>query len=268
MPHLLKTISLTALIALAAPVAAQDAGDAAPADQAETATPEAAGDAPGTENASEAEDAPENGSETEGAPEAQADLETAPESGEDAAPSEADTPVEGQAPGLSMGEDVEAAPADGGAEGVGTTYTEETFGDWQQRCVRTEDGNDPCQLYQLLRDEQGNAVAELSLFALPQGQEAAAGATIITPLETLLTRQITLAVDSGAAKRYPFDFCAQQGCFARIGLTDEDVQSFKRGAVATVTIVPAAAPDQEIALDISLSGFTAGYDAVEAANAE
>ena len=259
MTHLLRTISLTALIAVAAPLAAQDAGDAAPASETEASEPEAASGAPAS------------GSRAESAPESPADSETAPETGGNAAPSGTETPIEGQAPDLSMGEDVEAAPADGGedgAEGVGTTYTQETFGDWQQRCVRTEDGTDPCQLYQLLRDEQGNAVAEMSLFALPDGQEAAAGATIITPLETLLTRQITLAVDSGAAKRYPFDFCAQQGCFSRIGLTEQDVQAFKRGAVATMTIVPAAAPDQEIALDVSLSGFTAGYDAVAAANAE
>lgn len=258
MSHLLKTISLTALIAVAAPVAAQDAGDAAPAAGTDTASPGVASEAPASE------------AETEGAPESPAGSETAPEDGADAAPSGTDTSVEGQAPDLSMGEDVQAAPDAGGddAEGIGTTYTQETFGDWQQRCVRTDDGNDPCQLYQLLRDEQGNAVAEMSLFALPEGQQAAAGATIITPLETLLTQQITLTVDSGTAKRYPFDFCAQQGCFARIGLTEQDVQSFKRGAVATLTIVPAAAPDQEIALDVSLSGFTAGYDAVEAANAE
>ena len=242
MPHLLKTISLTALVALAAPVAAQDAGDAAPADTLETANP--------------ATDAPEagNGPETV--------------EGNGANQSAESAPIQGEAPDLSMGEDVEAAPSDAGNDDVGSTYTEQTFDDWQQRCVRTEDGNDPCQLYQLLRDEQGNAVAEMSVFALPDGQEAAAGATIITPLETLLTRQITIAVDGGAAKRYPFDFCAQQGCFARVGFTDADVQSFKRGAVATVTIVPAAAPDQEITLDVSLSGFTAGYDAVEAANAD
>lgn len=242
MSHLLKTISLTALIALAAPLAAQDADESV------------APDAPSLEAPA---DAPETGSGSE-----------APRNdGGDAAPAEESAPIQGEAPDLSMGDDVETAPAQS-AEAVGSTYTEETFGDWQQRCVRTEDGNDPCQLYQLLRDEQGNAVAEISMFALPEGQEAAAGATIITPLETLLTRQITLAIDSGAAKRYPFDFCAQQGCFARVGFTDADVQAFKRGATATVTIVPAAAPDQEIALDVSLSGFTAGYDAVDAANAE
>jgi invasion protein IalB len=34
-----------------------------------------------------------------------------------------------------------------------------------------------------------------------------------------------------------------------------------------VTIVPLAAPDQPVTLTLSLTGFTAGYDAVNASNA-
>ncbi|NHW17240.1 invasion associated locus B family protein, partial [Escherichia coli] len=90
----------------------------------------------------------------------------------------------------------------------GSTYVSETFGDWEQRCVRRPEGNDPCQIYQLLRDADGNAVAEMSVFPLPAGQPAVAGSTIITPLETLLTKNITIAVDGGQARRYPFEFCA------------------------------------------------------------
>lgn len=171
-------------------------------------------------------------------------------------------PDDGSSPddGLNMGQSV----ADDNA--VGQSYVADSFGDWEQRCIRTEDGNDPCQLYQLLNDDSGNSVAEMSIFALPEGRQAAAGSTIITPLETLLTEQVTIAVDNGQAKRYPFDFCAQAGCFARIGFTAAEVAAFKRGNEATLSIVPAAAPDQTIELTISLSGFTAGYDATASAN--
>ncbi|MCU0909496.1 MAG: invasion associated locus B family protein [Rhodobacteraceae bacterium] len=163
---------------------------------------------------------------------------------------------------LSLGETVNGEPQ------VGDTYVADVQGDWEVRCVRTEDGKDPCQLYQLLQDEAGNAVAEIGMFALPEGQQAAAGATIITPLETLLMQQVTIAVDGGTAKRYPFTFCSQIGCFARVGFTADEVAAFKRGRQATLTIFPAAAPDQPVNLTISLSGFTAGYDAVAAANAD
>ncbi|SPJ22821.1 invasion associated locus B family protein [Palleronia abyssalis] len=181
---------------------------------------------------------------------------------------EADTPTE-DAPaqatdGLNMGE---PAGSRQDAEGPGSTYIEAEFGDWQQRCVRAPDGNDPCQLYQLLRDGDGNAVAEMSIFPLPPGREAAAGSTIITPLETLLTRSITLSVDGSQPKRYPFEFCTQQGCISRVGFTAAEVEQFKRGAAGRMVIVPAAAPDQTISLTISLSGFTAGFEAVTEANA-
>lgn len=168
-------------------------------------------------------------------------------------------PAEGE---LSLG------VVEGEEPGVGATYVREEHGDWQIRCVKTETGQDPCQMYQLLADDQGNSVAEFSIFNLPDGQEAAAGATVITPLETLLTQQLRLAVDAGQVKRYPFAFCSQIGCFARLGFTGDEVDGFKRGAAATVTIVPAAAPDQTVELALSLTGFTAGWEAVIAANAE
>ncbi len=52
------------------------------------------------------------------------------------------------------------------------------------------------------------------------------------------------------------------GCIARVGFTQAEIDGFKKGAKATLTIVPVAAPDQKVALDISLKGFTAGFDAV------
>ncbi|WP_114966399.1 invasion associated locus B family protein [Alkalilacustris brevis] len=160
--------------------------------------------------------------------------------------------------GLSLGEEV--------GEGFGDSYLAETFNDWEMQCVRMPDGSDPCQLVQLLQDQEGNSVAEISIFGLPPGGEAAAGATVITPLETLLTEQITMRIDGGTAKRYPFTWCAAIGCVARVGFTAAEVESFKRGAEAIMTIVPAAAPDQRVELTISLMGFTAGLDAVNAAN--
>lgn len=157
---------------------------------------------------------------------------------------------------LALGEPVS------GQAGIGEPYVGAEFTDWVLRCVRTESGNDPCQLYQLLTDQQGNSVAEISLFPLPEGQQAAAGVTIITPLETLLTEQVTMRIDEGQAKRYPFTFCSAVGCVSRIGLLAEEVDAFRRGNLAQIRIVPAAAPDQQVLLDVSLSGFTAGFQAL------
>lgn len=162
---------------------------------------------------------------------------------------------------LSMGETVAQE------NGPGTTYTKDVHGDWEVRCIRAPEGQkDRCELYQLLQDGDGNSVAEITLFGLPPGQQAAAGATIVTPLLTLLTQQITLQVDDGTAKRYPFTWCGQVGCYARVGFTADEIAAFKRGNTAKITIVPVAAPDTTVELPVPLSGFTAGFDAVNEAN--
>ncbi len=144
---------------------------------------------------------------------------------------------------------------------VGQQYLKEVFNDWALRCLKTESGEDPCQMYQLLNDADGNAVAEIAIVPLSDAGQAVAGATIVVPLETLLTEQITLRVDGGQARRFPYNFCNVGGCVTRVGLTNQDIGLFRRGAAATLRMVPAAAPDQNVTLTMSLSGFTAAYEA-------
>jgi invasion protein IalB len=159
-------------------------------------------------------------------------------------------------PGLAMGETVADGPQ------AGQTYVREVSGDWSVECLKVEEGEEPCQIFQTLTDEEGNQVANMRIFKLPAGGQAEAGALVAVPLETLLTAQLTITVDGAQPKRYPFSVCDRQGCYARIGLTAEDIASYKRGASATVTLVPFVAPDERVEVKLSLSGFTAGYDKV------
>ncbi len=160
----------------------------------------------------------------------------------------------GGAESLDMGQEVEDP-----------SYIKEQYGDWQLQCFRSEAGEDPCQMYQLLREDGGNPVAEFSLFKLPDNSQAAAGATVAVPLGTLLPEGLKIAVDGGTAKGYNYSFCSMTGCFARIGLTEADVNAFKAGAAATMTIVPAQAPDQTVVIKVSLDGFTAAFNEVSIA---
>jgi invasion protein IalB len=169
----------------------------------------------------------------------------------------AETPAT-PAPDLSMGQDT---------AGVTEPYVKATHGDWQLRCVKAEDGSDPCEIYQLLKDDKGNAVAEVTMLSLPEGGEAVAGATVVVPLETLLTQQVTIAIDGTSPKRYPFTFCASVGCFARIGFTSAEVEALKKGSKAVISVVPVAAPDKVVSVNISLTGFTDAFDAVKAERA-
>lgn len=166
---------------------------------------------------------------------------------------------------LSLGADADQVIPTDPTPVAGKPYTREIVGSWEMRCIKGEEGStdeEPCQMYQLMEDGQGAPVAEVSLFRLPAGGKAIAGATIIVPLETALPDQVTLSIDGGKARRYPYAFCNPIGCYVRLGLTSEDVAAFKRGNEAVMTIVPALAPDQKVELTLSLSGFTASYDKV------
>jgi invasion protein IalB len=158
---------------------------------------------------------------------------------------------------LDMGQQVAGEPK------LGDRYSREKFGDWDLACIKTNGETDPCSLLQILKDETGNAVAEVSLFRIENRGKAVAGATIVVPLETLLPAQLTISVDDDPGKRYNYTFCSPIGCVAQIGLTQEDVDAFKRGNTATVSLVPAPAPDQVVSVNLSLKGFTAGFDAVD-----
>jgi invasion protein IalB len=145
---------------------------------------------------------------------------------------------------------------------VGETYKKAEYGDWILRCIRTDSKKDPCELFQLLRDNSGSPVVEFIMLNFEPDSNVVAGANIMTPLETLLTSQLIVTVDGGISQSYPFAFCLKMGCVARIGLTQTDLKNYKNKKKAIITIVPANAPNNPQNLTLSLSGFTAGYDAL------
>ena len=163
--------------------------------------------------------------------------------------------VMAQSNDLPLGQPVEPQPGD--------TYVAEEFGDWQIRCVLQEpDVPEPCQMYQLLLDVNGTSVAEMTAFALPEGQAAVAGATVITPLETHLASGVQFFVDDQEPLLYGFDFCSRMGCYARMGWTQDLVTSMEQGAVATIRIAPYADPQSDVIVTASLRGFTAAMNSM------
>lgn len=236
MPHFLKLITLASFVAIGSTAMAQDSETPKPQDDATATTAEA------TDTTADS---------TATADETLATEEAPVVAGEEAA---GETPE-----GLSMGEEVVDE------NGPGTTYIVERFEAWELRCVRVEEGQkEPCHLFQLMLDKEDNPIAEMNFVTLANGGQAVAGGTIVAPLETLLTKQVTLSVDTGAKKRYPFRFCSPIGCYAQIGFSNGDVSSFKRGNEASLTIIPAFAPDEKITVKLSLAGFTKAYDALKA----
>lgn len=197
--------------------------------------------------------------------EAPAEGTAAPE----AAPAPAEAPAEAPAAAAPAAEapaadapagEAPAAEANGEPQ-AGQTYTRETFGDWSMRCVKTDDNKDPCELFQLLRDSEGGAVAETSV--VPVEGEVQAIITFVAPLETDLQQGLRLQIDANNPVGYPFMVCARIGCISRVGLNTEELNVFKRGNSGKVTLQPfGVSGDRSVDLTLSLKGFTAGIDAV------
>lgn len=142
----------------------------------------------------------------------------------------------------------------------GDDTVSEIIGDWDLQCARTGPEPRPCRMYQLLKDNNGTAIAEVTMYRLPAGSTAAAGATFIVPLQTLLTQQLTLALDGVQANRIPYAYCLEIGCLARMGISAIEAEAYKGGNNITVSLVPALAPDQIVTVNMSLKGFKEAYE--------
>lgn len=161
-----------------------------------------------------------------------------------------------------------AAPAADAASAepqVGQYFVKSTHNDWTIRCLKADQGMDPCELYQLLKDSEGNSVAEMSLIPIKNNKDVAAGATLVAPLETDLLQGLGFAVGTAEPRGYPFSFCAPVGCVARLGLTQAELDTLKRGKDATLSLLPFGGDrSKPVRLTLSLSGFTAAFDELSA----
>lgn len=147
------------------------------------------------------------------------------------------------------------APA---ADAGPSEYTKATHGDWQIRC--TTGAEERCVLYQLLKDEAGTPVVEITMVKLPAGGQAIAGVTSVTPLGTILTNGFAFQIDSNPARQYPYNWCTPNGCFSRFGLDAASVAQMKSGSAGIVALYSLNQPQEPIRMKLSLAGFTAGFE--------
>ncbi|MEM0978223.1 MAG: invasion associated locus B family protein [Pseudomonadota bacterium] len=138
------------------------------------------------------------------------------------------------------------------------------FGEWEQRCVGEGD-TEKCVLVQFGKTDEGEILSRLTIEALPEGAQAAAGLTIIAPLGVLLQAGMTLQIDDGRLNRYPFAVCERDGCLAQFGLTATEVEVMKAGELMRLGIVGAGS-QEPIMLNISLDQFSEAWDALQAAS--
>ncbi|EEE36712.1 invasion associated family protein [Rhodobacteraceae bacterium KLH11] len=174
----------------------------------------------------------------------------------------ADTPETGTQTETGIGSDLDLGQS---GPRVGEQYIKEKSGDWNISCLKAEEGEDLCAMVQILNNQQGDPIAEISLGKLPEGGAAVAWANIIVPLETLLQAQLAISIDGAPRKLYNYHHCVSIGCVAQVGFTQSDIDAMKSGSKAVLSLVPARLPDQILDMEMSLSGFTAGFTGLNVA---
>jgi len=145
---------------------------------------------------------------------------------------------------------------------VGQTYTADKKGDWEILCVKAASGPEPCEIGQLVLDDKGNPISDVRVFPLQPGSQAIAGATVVVPLGVLLANGLVIGIDGKKPKQYPYTFCNNVGCIARVGFTAIELQGLRKGTKGNLTFVMANNAKNPIAVPLSLKGFSSAYAAL------
>ena len=169
------------------------------------------------------------------------------------------------------------APATATESGDATAAQESTltrpiekFEDWFKECemITDEKGEqiEICQISQTLIDKDSDQpMMKIAVGYVPDKDQPVAVITL--PLGIFLPPGIELQIDGkGKVGRLPINTCLPSGCQAGVQLDTDFVSRMKQGNQMTVTF--GNPQGQGVAAPVSLSGFTAGLESVEAEKAK
>lgn len=137
---------------------------------------------------------------------------------------------------------------------------EEQHGDWYVICRQPAGGELECTMTQPVLNNLGTPAITINLWPITDSNLFAAAAAIVTPLGTNLENGISLAVDSNSPRRYGFKYCFVEGCLARIGLLNTEVNSMKAGNTWSLVVFDGDNVDAPLQFNMSLTGFTMAFD--------
>lgn len=137
----------------------------------------------------------------------------------------------------------------------------ETHGDWEIRCA--DSGS--CYMVQEKIGPKGQPQMAMMVRKLPtpsaDAQPLVAQVEIVVPLGMFILNGIGMGVDTTQIGVMPFERCLSYGCVSRPLLRQDSIANLKSGGEAVFTMWPD--PKQApIEFRMSLSGFTAAYDAL------
>lgn len=141
----------------------------------------------------------------------------------------------------------------------------DTHGAWEIRCV---EGEGTCVMAQAGKGPTGSDILEMRIRKLDgvtteDGKTVPAAIQIAAPLGVLLRAGVQMRIDGNEPRVAPFEICIPNpaACLVRDLLSEELIGQMRAGNAAKLTLV---SPTRgEVAVDISLSGFTRAYRSLE-----
>jgi len=146
-----------------------------------------------------------------------------------------------------------------------------THGDWALQCedAQSEGQNGAsdkpaeraCGMVQTARNEERKNIAlTLVLLRTEQQGKQTTMMRVMAPIGVFLPTGVALEIDGAAVGRVPFTRCLPQVCIAFAEASPQTLEKLKKGGKANFIIYEA--PGLGISLQLSLKGFTAGFDAL------
>lgn len=151
-------------------------------------------------------------------------------------------------------EDAEAPAAEAPAANERTAED-----NWLKVCEPLESGEKACIMRQVILNN--NQFMGSFLIRDDPGQESRLLAVAAVPLGVLLPFGLTWQIDGGQPVRVPFMLCDPQSCSTQLVINEAYVNSLKRGAELTLTAKNRR--NQDLVVNVNLSGFTATYESEE-----
>ncbi|WP_163272675.1 invasion associated locus B family protein [Chelativorans alearense] len=127
---------------------------------------------------------------------------------------------------------------------------------WFKACTKQEEV-DVCNVQFMLRANSGQLLTSVNLIEVT-GKVNRRVLQIAVPTGRLVPPGVGLQIDNGNTQKVDYAICVPDRCVAEAQLTDEMVNSFKRGSELTLTSVNFQ--NQPNPVKVTLQGFTGAYD--------
>ena len=153
-------------------------------------------------------------------------------------------------------QDAEAAPQT--QAGTVEESAEDASADdnWLKVCSELDDGGQACIMRQVVTNT-GVFTGSFLLRDDPS-QESRLLAVASVPIGVLLPFGLTWQIDGGKPVRVPYMLCDPTSCATQLVINEQYVNSLKKGN--TLKLTAKNRQNQDLTIEITLSGFTAAYD--------